>query len=214
MEIRCEKCEAKFRVPDEKIPEGQQVIVSCPRCKNRLILKKDDQPSGVTSQATTREDYAYGDEDADLDFYEEGAALALVMADGSEQEQVLRHAVETLGYRYVSAKNSGEAIGKMRLHQFIMVIISDRFDGFEIEKSPVLNYLNRVPMSVRRHIFVVVIGDRFNTKDHMMAFALSVNLVIKSKDTDKIATILKHAVSDNEKFYKVFLETLSEVGKA
>ena len=48
----------------------------------------------------------------------------------------------------------------------------------------------------------------------MAAFAMSANLVISLNDLDKLSIILKRAVSENEKFYKVFFDTLKEVGKA
>ena len=50
--------------------------------------------------------------------------------------------------------------------------------------------------------------------DHMMAFAMSANMVINSNDLDRLTAILKHAISDNEKFYKVFKDTMAEAGKA
>jgi hypothetical protein len=50
--------------------------------------------------------------------------------------------------------------------------------------------------------------------DNMMAFAMSANLVVNEKDLDKLAAVLKKALSDHEKFYKVFMDTLLEVGKA
>jgi hypothetical protein len=50
--------------------------------------------------------------------------------------------------------------------------------------------------------------------DDMMAFAVSANVVINAKDLEKLFPILKKALSENEKFYKVFLDTLMETGKA
>ena len=59
-----------------------------------------------------------------------------------------------------------------------------------------------------------MIGDKFRTMDHMMAFTMSANLVVNRKDLDKLSNILRRAISDNEKFYKVFMDTLKETGKA
>jgi len=47
-----------------------------------------------------------------------------------------------------------------------------------------------------------------------MAFAMSANAVINPKDLEKLVTVLKKGLSDYERFYKVFLDTLVEVGKA
>ena len=55
--------------------------------------------------------------------------------------------------------------------------------------------------------------EGFKTMDDMMAFALSANLVVNTKELDKLLAILKRALSDYEKFYKVFMDTLVEVGK-
>ena len=93
-------------------------------------------------------------------------------------------------------------------------MVADGFDGQEVAKSPILNYLNRVSMSVRRRIFLALLSDKFKTMDNMMALALSANVVISIKDTEKLVPILKKAISDNDKFYKVFMDTMTEVGKA
>ena len=63
-------------------------------------------------------------------------------------------------------------------------------------------------------MFVLLMSDKFRTMDHMMAFAMSANLVANWKDLGKLSSILGRAVSDNEKFYKVFMDTLKETGKA
>jgi hypothetical protein len=57
-------------------------------------------------------------------------------------------------------------------------------------------------------------GERFKSMDNLMAFSMSANTVINPKDMDKFSAMLKGAVSDHEKFYKVFMETLVEVGRA
>jgi hypothetical protein len=39
-------------------------------------------------------------------------------------------------------------------------------------------------------------------------------VVINSKDLQKLHLILKKSVSENERFYKVFMDTMVETGKA
>ncbi len=224
MEIICENCNAKLNIPDEKIPQGQRVTVSCPKCKGKLTLDatgtrpKESSPA-VEERVAPEEPKAdaakaYAAEGPALEFYDEGIKLALVAENDPDQGEKIRQGIVDLGYRYVAAENTNQAISNMRFHNFDFVILSDQFDGIELGQSPIRQYLNHLSMSVRRKMFVALIGDRFNTMDHMMAFAMSANLVINRRDLDKLAGILKNAVSDNEKFYKVFTDTLSEVGKA
>ena len=51
-------------------------------------------------------------------------------------------------------------------------------------------------MAIRRRMFVVLMGEGFKTMDDMMAFALSANLVVNTKELDKLLAILKRAISD------------------
>jgi predicted Zn finger-like uncharacterized protein len=219
MEITCEHCEAKLNIPDEKLPKDQVVRVNCPKCKSkisidtgRLGISPNAQKPGRDSKVTS---YNYGDysEDETLGIFEEGAKLALVLAPDAESSGKIGAEVEQLGYHYVSAPNTRDAMGKMRFHLFDLVIVSDGFDGQDLDKSPILNYLNHISIADRRKIFVALVGERFKTMDNLMAFATSANAVINPKDMDKLSTILKRAVSEHEQFYKVFLETMVEVGR-
>jgi len=209
------------------------VKVACPRCKNKLILDTSEAKSTVLSPAAEDvaqsgrveeggetaqpEEVSWPDEDEEdtaLDSYEEGEQLVLVMDGDTHHTEVVKQALEELGYRYVSAENSREAISKLRFHHFDFVILADHFDNLPLEQSPILKYLNNLTMSIRRRVFVVLIGEKFKTMDHMMGFALSANLVMNVKDLDKMAGILRRSVSDNNKFYKVFFDTLEETGRA
>ena len=224
METICENCKARLNIPDEKIPRDQDVAISCPKCKNRLTLKargpEHENSTAMVDKKTSTEigspdaEDTFGDVDDIFDFYQEGLKLALLMGNEAHETEELRRAVEDLGYRYLLAQNSRDAMGKMRLHKFDLVILSDRFDGIELEQSPVLLYMNNLPMSIRRRIFFTLIGDTFKTIDPVASFAMSANLVIDRGDLSKLKAVLSGAISDNEKFYKVFTDTLEEVGRS
>jgi len=242
MEIVCKACKAKLNIPDEKVPQGQRVSLLCPRCKNKLIIDTTEARTEVSPPAAdalavsgsrgegrpdTSHEEAFepsepegipefddAEEDSALDSYEEGEKLALVMDTDADHTEKIKEALEELGYKYIHAENTQKAVSKIRFQNFDLVILSDNFDNVSLEQSPILNYLNHLSMSVRRKVFLVLISDKFRTMDHMMAFTMSANLVINAKDLDKFSNILKQAVSDNEKFYKVFFDTLKETGKA
>ncbi len=222
MEIICDGCDSKLNVPDEKIPKGQKVTITCPKCKQKLTLNSsapepvDTEPAAeedITPESMSGPVQAIGGDAAALEFYEEGVRLALVAESDPGQLEKLREAIGDIGFKCITSENTGQAISKMRFHTFDLVVISDHFDGIELAQSPILQYLNHLAMSIRRKIFVALVGDSFNTMDHMMAFTMSANLVTNKRDLDKFTGILKNAIADNEKFYKVFMDTLAELGK-
>ena len=233
MEIICQNCSTKMNIPDEKIPGDRAVRIACPKCKSKIMLDPKNAFKGAGEHGQTGEyrlrfiesrkgskgkDEGYGyDEysgDEALDFFEEGAKVALVLTSTDEMQEKVRKAVEQLGYRCIFSTDTRDATGKMRFHHFDLIFISDGFDGQEVERSPILSYLNRVSMSVRRRIFLALLSDKFKTMDNMMAFSLSANAVINTKDMEKLHPILKKAISDNDKFYKIFMDTMKEMGKA
>lgn len=234
MEITCSQCNAKLNVPDDRLPKDQAVKINCPKCKNRITIDLRKYPEEDLSldvsltdsgnlelrpveqkQEKSPEDYTYEDYSGDqaLDFFDEGVKIALVIVKGDDKREKAGSALESLGFKCIYADSTRDALGKLRFHLFNLVLLTDTFDSQDILYSPIMNYLNRLPMSSRRKIYVAVIGDRFKTMDEMMAFALSANAVMNTKDIDRMGAILKKGLADNEKFYKVLTDTLAEFGK-
>jgi len=232
MEVTCEQCKSRFNISDDKIPKDKVLSIRCPKCKGKISLggQAPDQPamadeSGefrmmsvdpVAGRKAPEESYGYEDYAGDqaLDFFEEGIKLALIMPNSSMDEDRVRAGIEIIGYKCIPTPNTRDAIGKLRFHHFDLIILADGFDNQPLDHSVIVNYLNRLSMSVRRRIFLALVSDNFKTMDNMMAFAMSANVVINSKDIEKMHLILKKAVSENERFYKIFLDTLVETGKA
>jgi predicted Zn finger-like uncharacterized protein len=233
MEITCEHCGAKLNIPDEKIPKDQIVKIGCPKCKNKITLDTHSRASangvetgpeegagsgsvGSKPEKESEEGYTYSDysEDKALDFYDEGAKLSLIMCDDPEQSRKVHSIVKELGYQGVVSPDARDALGKMRFQHFDMIVLCDGFDGQSLEDSPVLSHLNRLPMAIRRRIFLALLGEKFKSKDNMMSFAMSANAVFNTKELDRLAAMLKKAISDNEKLYKVFMDTLAHLGRA
>jgi hypothetical protein len=76
-----------------------------------------------------------------------------------------------------------------------------------------MKYLERLPMAIRRKIFVVLATNRFRTMDNMAAFNKSVNIVVNTKNIDEIGKIIKRGLSDNTAFYCVFKDALVKIGR-
>jgi len=209
MDITCNSCGAAFKIPDQKLPPNQVVIITCPKCKGKIKVdtRKPDKDIASGEAEELEQD------SSPLELFEEGTRLALVLNRDDGQINDINSVLKELKYKPIVAPSIQDAMGKLRLHHFDMVILSDGFDGQNLEGSPVTHYLNHLSMSVRRKIFLVLVSEKFDTMDNMMAFTLSANLVIKLADLSKLRLILTKALPDHEKFYKIFMDTLKEAGK-
>jgi hypothetical protein len=217
MDITCSSCGTTLKVPDEKLPPNQIVSLTCPKCKAKIRVDTAElaPPAAKPKKEEAGKGFGFDDKDdtGPLEFFEEGTKLALVLDADEMHLSEIGPGLEELGYKGIQPVSLHEAMSKIRLHHFDMVILSDGFEGKGLDGNPITNYLNHISMSVRRKIFLVLISGKFKTMDNMAAFAMSANLVVNPEDLSNFVAILKKGTSDNEKFYKIYMDILREAGK-
>lgn len=220
MDIICDKCQSKFKIPDNKIPAGKIVILPCPKCKNKISIdsrKKTDDSKPNEKKAMT----AFNEIDSDVydasekpfDFVEEEGKTALICESDLSIKKKIADVLHIMDYHFTEAESARDALKKMRYHDYDMIIVNEDFDTKNPDSNGVLIYLERLSMDIRRNIFVTMISSRFHTMDNMMTFNKSVNLIINIKNIDDIDKILQRGIADNEFFYRVFRESLKKTGR-
>jgi len=225
MEIVCSQCQAKFRIPDEKIPENQTVVLTCPKCRNRIPIERHrrQQPAMETmsvqpehhmpSMEAQTETEVYDSADRPFDFIAPGAKTAMICLSDMEVRSMISAELMAMGFYPVMPQDCHEALKRMRFHVFNLVIVDERFDCNRQEPHPVLTHIESLAMDIRRTMFVVLVTDRLRTMDDMAAFHRSVNLIINDRNIQEFTKIYKRATADHEAFYSVFFECLSKLGK-
>ncbi|MBL0713771.1 MAG: zinc-ribbon domain-containing protein [Desulfosarcina sp.] len=205
MEVICESCQARFNVPDDKLPVGKSLSAACPKCKQKI---KIEAPSPYADRTSTEEGDQYDAADKPFDFVEEDALTALVCENDPAIREKVKSTLVLMEYNVSVAGSTREALKRMRYHNYDLVVANEMFDTSTPDTNGVLVFLERLPMSTRRHIFVCMIGTRYRTMDHMMAFNKSVNMIINIKNTDEFGKILSTGITDNDIFYRVYRDTL------
>jgi predicted Zn finger-like uncharacterized protein len=207
MEVVCESCQARFNVPDDKIPAGKSIRAACPKCKNKITIAP--QPADASSAQTDDKAAAdrYDAAEKPFDFIEEDALTALICEPDPAVREKISSVLELMEYHLTSVSNTREALKKMRYHNYNVVVVNESFDTTNPETNGVLLFLERLPMSTRRAIFVCLISGRFRTMDHMLALNKSVNMIINMKNLNDFGKILSAALTDNDIFYRVYKES-------
>ena len=215
MEIICNNCQSKFRVPDEKIPANRSATVACPKCKGKISLgPQKGSPSGHASFVSANSGNGYDAAEKPFDFIEEEGLTALVCESNPLVRKTIINALDVLEYQITEAESTRDALKRMRYHNYDLFVINENFDTDNPEANGILLYLERLSMLVRRNMFIALVSDRFRTMDNMMALNKSANLIINSKNIDDIGKILSRGITDNEYFYRIYKGTLKDVGKA
>jgi len=228
MLVNCSSCEYEIKIPDNKVPEGKAFNVSCPKCKNKVRvdghIKKDPEPEqeSIATETPQNVDNSESEidtgvvvdsefEEEDIPFYGENDKIALVLVDKDQDSWV--KTLEKMDFKIQIAKSPEQAAHKMKFTQFHFVVLTERFQRKSLEENEGYNFIIEMPMSTRRKMFVVMMGDNFKSGHNMQAFACSVNLVVNEKDMAKLPGLLKQSISENDTFYKVYKETLTALGK-
>jgi CheY-like chemotaxis protein len=139
--------------------------------------------------------------------------LVLVCVDDASRQGVINAALQQLGFTMYAAKSSEEAVERLRRDTFELAIVDEQFQGSSALDNEVLQTLTAMPMSIRRYMYVALLGRTYKTFDNMAAFARSVNVVVNLNDLPHLPAILRKGITENNEFYRVFREMLAEVGK-
>ncbi|MBW2170850.1 MAG: zinc-ribbon domain-containing protein [Deltaproteobacteria bacterium] len=220
MEVQCEKCKTRFKIADDKLPEGKVVTLKCPKCESKIPVgtgEATQADAGASGLQSIIDEMASDTYDAALkpfEFLEEGVETALICEQDEAVSDKIRSALESMDYNITEAPSTRDALKYMRFHTFDLVVLDEAFDGGDPDSNYVLNYLGQIPMNTRRHAFIVLVGSNFRTGDNMIAFHESANLVLHHDNLDDFERILKQSLADNQEFYRVLNESLKKVGKA
>jgi predicted Zn finger-like uncharacterized protein len=223
MEIRCQECHAAIQISDERLPQNSTFRLNCPRCKRKILAQTKTMNSleehrlDVTPAPDTSGMPAVGSDDASddlpdvMDYLPTGQPAALLCMNRQESRGDVKTMLEGLSYVVDTPAATDHALQRLRFNQYHLIVLDDDFDGKS--PNPLAGYLAALNMSTRREIFVILIGQRFKTADHLQAFMESVNLILHPDDLPQLVTFLGRGLREHERFYKVFTECLIEAGK-
>ncbi|MDJ0780388.1 MAG: hypothetical protein QNJ22_00370 [Desulfosarcinaceae bacterium] len=217
MEVFCEFCQYKITIPEGKIPPGKSARVTCPQCKEKIVVNAPAETPPAAMEEDVFEDFFSFTEDEELgesedqkpfDFVEEEGKTALLCESDPEILAQISQVLEVLEYNITVPKSSRDALKKMRYHGYDIVIVNEIFDTQDPDINGVLIYLERLNMEERRNLFVTLLSSRFRTMDQMAAFQKSVNIVVNLNNIQDFDKILRRSLADHDLFYRIFRECL------
>lgn len=200
---------ASLTVPDERLPRGKVVTAVCPRCKGPISIDmtadapKDAPP--IPSPPLFAEE--------PKDYQEGGQPRALVCVNVPADRLQVITTLKRLGYVPHSSKDSGEAIERLRIEAYAIVVLCDGFDPPEQDGPSIQSCLANMGMTRRRNIHVVLIDPSLASNDQRAAFARSVDLVLHPNDLPRFEEALGHSKAEKEIRYRVLKESLQAMGK-
>ena len=220
MDIICNNCMTRLKIPDGKIPLGKTASFQCPKCHNKITVNAA-QKTDADKQKEAKEQTEYNKFDSEaydayekpFDFAEEEGDTVLVCETDPDIRRRIKETLNVMEYHISESENVRDALSKIRYHNYDLILVNENFDTDNPDLNGVLIYLERINISSRRNIFTVLLSNRFRTMDTMMAFHKSVNIIINIDDIKDIGKIINRGITDKELFYSTFKEVLRETGR-
>lgn len=132
---------------------------------------------------------------------------ALVAMSSFESQVAVVTALKDLNYKIHYALNHDDFKQRFIQYHYQVVVIEDLFDCVEMSNNTSLKYIQTLPMNMRRHAVIILVGNSFQTLNPLQAFVNSVHAVVNNSDIQSISKIIQKVVADNDLFLDVFRDT-------
>ena len=124
-----------------------------------------------------------------------------------------RSALEALGYKVHAAAGHDDFISRFSQIQYQIVLLEELFNASAAAENRTLAHLQSLPMNLRRHAVVILLGESFQTLQPMQAFRQSVQAVVGAGDLPSLSQIIQKSVADNDLFLRLYREVQSQLAQ-
>ena len=122
-----------------------------------------------------------------------------------------RTTLEGLDYKVHAAANPDEFVVRFARVQYHIVILDELFGGATLAENVALQNLQRMPMNLRRHAALLLIGPSFQSLNPMQAFQQSVHAVVNPAELPSLGQIVQKVVADNTLFLHIYRDTQQRI---
>jgi hypothetical protein len=131
---------------------------------------------------------------------------ALVAVNTPEAQSAARSALLEMGYKVHAIETQPQFEARYNQINYQVIVLEENFGGGTILENTSLQTVQALPMSRRRHAVFFLLGPTVKSLDTMQAFAQSVHCVVNFFDLDKLGSVLKKTIAENDMFLSAFRE--------
>lgn len=210
MQVTCSSCQNVLNIPDEKIPASGRFNVKCPHCANKILV--EGAPATQRREAPAKKVSAPPKPELNLpavepDIIPPGTEAAFVFVQDGGWKSAAKAWLEQKGYFVGGADDELEAIAKLRLNSYAVLILED-FDGSRRLRDEVAMW----PGHKRRETNLILLGTEAKSLDQNLAFRNGANFYMNTSDGENAPELLESAIQGYELYYELFNKATQGVG--
>jgi len=197
VEVTCSGCGQRYRIDDEKIPSSGSAYLGCPKCKEKIRI---DAPS--RRQPSARKDTQ--GPSPHFEFFEAGAKTALIYCPEPQARDQLEKGLAAMQCEIRIVAGAEEVKSRFKYHLYDFIALYQKGPEQEAELRAILDYINELPMEVRRACFAIYVHLGGNSLDSFRAFSMGVDLSLSPMELGKLEEKLRLAMEAKQAGYRVF----------
>lgn len=217
MQTNCPNCSNRLVVDDAKVP-ATPFMLKCPKCQGMVKLpgkgaQAAASPSGPAPAARSAPSTPAPQQAMSSSSASPFAPLgpvppppnpigkAIVAIPSAEQATAVGTVLSRLGFFVEAFDGADDKMLKMQQGDYS--IIATPRNGIPEDKS-VYRAVQTLPPEIRRRVFLVLIGDDFQTGEGTQAFALQADLVLNPKDAPQSDRLLAQTLHERRRIYQTY----------
>ncbi|MEK7686009.1 MAG: hypothetical protein AAB466_11360 [Verrucomicrobiota bacterium] len=152
----------------------------------------------------------------DLEFLNPNDKPALLGLSTPEYLTAAKAALAELDYKVHAAANQEDFSARFVQVPYQVAILEESFAGSTPEENQALRNVQLMPMGLRRHAVIILIGNSFQSLHAMQAFRQSVHAVVNPADLHGLKQIIQQVVADTDLFLIMYRDSQTRIaqGKA
>jgi len=203
----------EFNLPDEKLPDAARFAMKCPFTGKRIVFEKQDGQFVVSAgeaagshtppaqQAAPQEAQpALKLPQVEPDIYAPGTKVAFLFLEAGWLEAA-RSFFQGKGYAVSTASDELEAIAKLRLNNYDVVMVEDSAKSKQL-RGEICSWHG----SKRRGVNFILVGGQGRSNDPQAAFFEGSNSYLAASDEAQARDLLEGALTGYNMHYQL-LET-------
>jgi len=140
----------------------------------------------------------------EFDIISPGDQAALLAVSTPEFIGLAKTALVELGYKVHVVENFEQFELRYNQINYQIVVLEETFAGSDSLENPALRMVQNLPMSLRRHAVIFLVGPGMETLNTMQAFAQSVHAVVNYSEAPMLAQLILKTVSENDLFLSTY----------
>ncbi|MDY7000846.1 MAG: zinc-ribbon domain-containing protein [Thermodesulfobacteriota bacterium] len=207
MRLSCPNCQKELNIPDDKLPDVNRFVLTCPSCRDKMTVDRDGDkvsasPVGRPIPAPEAPPEAPAEPQLPVvepEVFPPGSKVVFLSLHDPAWKGAVESFFKDKGYNLSSSDDVLEAVAKLRLNHYDVFVTEDS-DAC----APLMSEVNSWPGFRRRDLNCILVGEESASLQPQAAFEKGVNFYLNKSDASRAGELFADVCRGFDLYYRMF----------